>query len=59
MLEKGICLLNTESGKHHSVRIEDKNGNSRDVEIDIYQQKGYQPVWTSLPDCPGTPPRKK
>ena len=57
MASEGKCLLNTESGLHHSVRVQDVGG-TRDVEIPVYEQRGYKPDWRTLPDCPGTPPRK-
>lgn len=33
-------------------------GYDNHVDIDYYVQCGYKPDWKTLPDCPGTGPKK-
>ena len=54
----GLCRMVTESGMTYAIRTDLGNGYLNDLEVDYYEQQGYQPDWRTLDPCGGTGPQK-
>jgi hypothetical protein len=47
-----------ENGKPYAVYVTDHTGFDNQVDINYYEDEGYQPDWRTLKPCPGTGPKK-
>ena len=56
IVRQGKCLHVRSDGIPHTVRVDEGNMMTNDIDISLYVARGIQPPWQLLSPCDGQPP---